>query len=621
MFTPLIKTVNRNTLITFPSALEDWEIIGQSDKSKEVYFSHFALLDIPDIAIPVNRKNNIDFSRIETVAINGLNVGANEIGDKFDFSESLQNYLLNFESILTEQEWYDKNILKNSNESIFWKWMKEVGAMRFRSANNNDSTKTNKFTEELPNTDNAKPLYNRVVQYVGSIGTQNSTKGRKNSFKEIYIMIPSDSGSTPTVLFESISNSNYFPSMVVQNDLNRDFINGYDSDSELPPTGLDLRAHYDRDVIGVDYSTTDSLGNATDNWFDYNQSPDSYCTEEIFSNPSNEIITRIVSGESKEIYRSKLDGVNLDLNFDNYTHNQNINGFESFNKTVNARSFDFNAIMLYYTVVDILTGEKATNLYGLAIVGDIEEYSAGISRVGRSKKIKNDAIVGNVGNGMSFRFNFKLSARQESITPKIEVDFNEQTNLGMQLFSTFMAKSTEILSNYENIIQDNIRLSEENSYLRDFLGNIDYSNVNKKVEEVLQLVSDFQQKDVNGELLESLNKRITEVLTGKTSVEVTLLLKLIEGNGIKSSFEDGQLKIENTRQEYSEVEDATLDVSISNDNVFSIGSSKKLLLLSNIEMPLDSTINLKLNNSNKWKIGQTIEIVSKSLIEKKKIVI
>lgn len=615
METPLIKLINRSTLITFPSALEDFEIIGQNDRTKEVSFSHFVLLDIPEITASSNKLNTIDFKRIESVALDGENVGVGSIGDRLDISESLQNYLMNFDSILTEQEWYKKDMLKNSTERIFWKWMREIGAMRFTPSDESTSKVNGMFVEEYDNTNILKPSYKRVVKYIGAIGLQNQVKGRKNSFKEIYLMIPSDSGNTPVVLFESKSDTNYYPQMIVGG--KNEFINGFNSNSALPPTGLDLMAQYDRDVIGgLGYVSTDINLSPRSNWFGYNVSQNSYCTDNVFGDAGNDIITRTnLDSTTFSWYRNRLDGVGINFDMKNYADSTvGVDTFENYNKTSNAKSFKFNAVMLYYKVKDVNTGEEATNLYGVAFLGDIEEYSAGSSRIIRSTKIKNDSLVGATGNAFGFRFNFKISARQESITPNIEVDFNEETNFGMSLFSSFMAKSGEILKNYEDTIEANVALLEKNRFLMEYINSLNTVELENKYKALLNLLQENTINDANGELIYKLNTKIEEIIKGKTSVKIDLVLDVVGKDGIKVDYtkDKATMIITDGRQNYNSVEQIKVDISAGNLNEMKIGKSSKLIVVSS-DVPFNAPISIALDDSSGWVSGQSLDICMSSM--------
>ena len=59
-----------------------------------------------------------------------------------DFSQSFQSYCLNLESTITATDEYDSTLKQNISERIFFKWLRELGAIRFRGADSNEVVPT-----------------------------------------------------------------------------------------------------------------------------------------------------------------------------------------------------------------------------------------------------------------------------------------------------------------------------------------------------------------------------------------------------------------------------------------------------------------------------------------------
>jgi hypothetical protein len=90
-------------------------------------------LRIPQIGEPdsLATDNKIQFAAPgETPLIEGLNPDNN-----VNLAESFQNYALNLESLLLSRPAYKKNERLTVSERVFWKWLKELGAIRFQDAN------------------------------------------------------------------------------------------------------------------------------------------------------------------------------------------------------------------------------------------------------------------------------------------------------------------------------------------------------------------------------------------------------------------------------------------------------------------------------------------------------
>lgn len=253
MITPLLSIIKRGNFITMPSASEDLNasFVPQSNANKFL-FSHYALLNIPKIKPTYggNTQNSVNFLNIEGHYVNGLNTQLTEPNaqNKLDLSESFQNYVLNFEANLTSQPTYNKANLRTTSERIFFKWLKEVGAMRFQEADNSkkiSSLTDNRFLEE----DTLTNVYKRVVEYIGHVEMQGSnTKQNENQFNEVYINIPSQNGNTPTILFKSVADENYNEDTVVQVTNTPEYIKGRDAEDNPTSAGLTGEAVYDIDV-------------------------------------------------------------------------------------------------------------------------------------------------------------------------------------------------------------------------------------------------------------------------------------------------------------------------------------------------------------------------------------
>lgn len=605
MTTPLIKQIDKNSLITFPSSLEDFNTYGRSVDKKKVYHSHFALLNLPDISIPTGTENKLDFERLESIFANGKNVGTNGVGDRLDLSESLQNFALNYESLLTEQDWYNKAKLSNCSERIFFKWLKEIGAIRYDQAGESYASGV-RFTEEAESQD-----YSRLVQYISKIGSGGKITGKKNAFTEVYINIPSSVGRTPNVLFKVNNDENYYNRMVVTKPTSSEFINGYDSSSEVPSNGLPLNALYNKDIGDITYSSKDSDGSDVANWNDYYTGLDAYLTDSVFGDVSNDTITMSDGVKEKTFVRSRLDGVELDFDIESYRSPEQlgIDTLEDINYSLSSQSFEFNAVLLYYTVYDEATKEKAINLYGVAFIGNVQSQSLGTSSIERKQKIKSDAILGNVGNGYGYRFNFKMDARQQDVNPLIEIDEFETKTFSMAEFSNTMLRMGEILARYEKSQEINTMLIEQNSIFMDYIRQMDIKSITNMFDSLRKLIVENNLSDINGKQLADTNKRINDILSGTSDINVNMITKFIGEGGIKFSYseENDELKVINDIVDYGEAESRELSSISGNVNLVTIKALKKILKFTSQDA-LSNTINILIDDTVAWKKGMSVSL-------------
>ena len=259
---PLIKPIQtqKGMFYTFQSSLEDLTLtFNNTNKFK---FSKFALLRIPEIGIPnsLATDNHTQFLALgESPLLEGLSANQN-----INLALSFQNYALNFESLLISQTAYQREQKLNVSERVFFKWLKELGAIRWRDSTNIEvisglPTGEARWSEAWG--DVGSTTYNRVVKYIADIDVINSVRNKDNSYSEIYIHVPTNVGTTPTILFNSIADHNYHPDMFIMNSpgdpLDVEYLNGRHYNDTHPYSGMHLRAYYDLDSDLVNHGISD----------------------------------------------------------------------------------------------------------------------------------------------------------------------------------------------------------------------------------------------------------------------------------------------------------------------------------------------------------------------------
>ena len=381
--TPFIRPlqIQGGTFYTFSSSAEDLSFTFNNSDSK-FRFSKFALLNIPNI-------DNSSSSQTNYVRLNAPDSAfldwANNTGQiitgnaNIDFSQSFQSYCLNLESTITGDDNYNSSLKQNISERVFFKWLKEIGAIRYNPASSSQVSpsldqNTVVISNDLPLTQKryvegdatygttgsygmTGAPYNRVVQYVGNLDIVNSVRNSTNAYSEVYVYVPTKDGNTPYVLFKNVVDENYYIDYQWTNNpsnpLNDEYLFGRNYD-ETNPSGLTTLAIFDDDVLGAPASTyfdTGTVGaTAAGNWYSPRDTANTYFTEDIFTDPSNYIITKTDNSQTLTYVRSKLDSVGIDFDPDSYKQildDPNISTLEEFNATSGASDFEFNAVLIY----------------------------------------------------------------------------------------------------------------------------------------------------------------------------------------------------------------------------------------------------------------------------------
>jgi len=610
MITPLIRPIktNNGTFYTFISAAARLsEILGSGDK--EIVFSKFALLNIPDIKSTTSLQNYITLDGIP----NAFDIDGSKTWNEY-LCESFQNYCLNLESNVLSNPNYDFSVLRTPSERVFFKWLKSIGAIRFRNAKTSESTVSNLYVEE-----DESPNYQRVVKYIGEIDMNGVVNNPNNTYTELYVHIPSEAGNFPYVLFESVSDANYSPGMVFTQ--NSDFILGRDF-STIHPSGLSVYALFDSKYNNFsangappgilqkfDYNTSTWVPSSW--WFSIPKS-NTYYLESVFGDVNNDRL-RITNGfKTVEFLRSRLDGISLNFKLNDYSLiNNNFNSFQEFGTSGLTGHFEFNVVLIYYDLIDKNSGNTYTNLYGVLFLDSVQNTSGGGGFIERFKKFKANKITGDNGNAYSFKINFKFDISNEEIVSSSFV--NEYNTFSMNLFLDVLNKSLETNYNLENFV----------SIVENLKNKIE--ELKKQIEDNLLLFSDLDN------LKSLINKNYQEILNiynNKTSVEVAYNLDVIQpSDGIDIIKDNNKIFIKNNVYEYSIKKDykdnfkSILVDFINNPNFYSyefnLEPYNNFIKITdgsaNIPFLLDKDVYLYIKDDGvKWKNGQSFKVFFKN---------
>lgn len=657
---PFIRPIQTQggTFYTFSSAAQDLGFTFNND-GKQFKFSKYALLKLPNIQRPTYGVLNYE-NYMQLDAIPGaFEYVTNAKTWNLNFAESLENYVLNLETLMMNQSTYDTNDLQTVSERVFFKWLKETGALRFREASQNESPLTAglRFTEEATSTN-----YSRVVQYIGDVDMVNSMKHTADAYSEIYINVPTKDGSTPLVLFKSQSDANYFAGQNLINmpvdPINTDFLYGR-SFSDVNPVGLDTHAFYDSRVQTLGASaglTAGGLPSITTPgeyqllkydtgvadftvgwWFPYPEAA-SYWTQPpaitgSFDDSSNDslMIRGVKDGSvlSQDIFlqRSRLDGICLDFNTSSYTpiaSNPAIQSFSDFNSLPETVSFEFNAVLLYYDVTDVSDPSKtATNLFGVLFLDEVQDQINGSGLIPPLAKYKPNTITGLNGNAFGFKVNLKFDINDQQTSVVTAV--NEYAPFSMQVF---LEALNQIQTAADSLLTSNNLVQQLQTQVSELTGLI-YSqstltDLDNRVDTIeSQIATSNAMLENSSTLMDLIKQNYDEILNiykNVTSVKIAYNLDvLVQGAGVLlDKSVPNQVTLSNIEQSYTV--DSNSVVSVLSSFVATpqawtnfrelktFGNYMKLSNGSNVVF--DRNVNIYIDDSNiQWKSGQTFKLV------------
>jgi len=633
---PIIKpiTTRKGIFYTFQSSLEDLTL-SFNNSGNQFKFSNFVLLNLPNVGTPdgTPSDNKLFFkAQGETLMTDpGL---YNQSNQNYNLAQSFQNYALNLEALLISQTSYSRDLPLNVSERVFWKWLKESGAIRWRDANTLETSQTGIFAEENMTVGSS---YSKVVQYIGEIDIVNSYKGKENSYSELYLHVPNNAGSTPYILFNSVEDANYRPNMTITHTPelpeDRETIVGRHY-TDVHPQGLSLNAFYDLDdsTVTLEQAAYGGSTYTTQNWFQGTLN-NSYYTDGTYNTQLtawkyntavNKKIkkTKVTSGVSTTISytRSTLDGVCIDFKLSDYlvaTQNA-VTSFSALNDiNVQNKNFDFNTVLVYYDVIDPVTKVlKAKNLYGVLFLNKIQ--SNGLEfEIPRLTKYKPDPLSKINGNSYAFKLNVKFDTSIEDVAIEPVKNINANAGFSLDLFVDLMNRFQTIAVNQED------RLAKYAALQTDWEKAKASLLTTSKTSDIEARLSSLEKALLANSALFLNTKNVIEKITnvegqlsnfvqGKTSLEVaynTDVVKSGTGIGVSRSV-NNQVSINNETPDYNFEITPIFDISIAQSIALVPFTNYYRHEKSGNSHTLTGNITLKVNDTlTQWKKGQVLRLV------------
>tara|TARA_R110001583_G_scaffold46526_3_gene145880 strand:+ start:7662 stop:9818 length:2157 start_codon:yes stop_codon:yes gene_type:complete len=651
--TPLIRTpqADGGTFYTFSSSAKDLSRTLNNDELKLV-FSKFVLLNLPDMdrLDPTTFSNFQNYMQFDT--IDGAIWSGGLKGDpNVNFTESLQNYALNLEELIISDATYDNTTNLTVTERVFFKWLKETGAMRFREATlleKASSVTDKRFVEEDEVTSGTRQ-YRRVVRYIGEIDIVNNVDKAGEAYTELYINVPTEVGRTPTILFDSVSDNNYQPSLKIQG--TSEYIMGRNS-ATVHPQGLDIFAYYDYDqplqgAGPAGYTLPYATASITDpalpisggNWMDEATPPntvDAYFTEPTtFTSVLNANIRKIAADYNNPpnfiaaaYVRSELDGISVDFNPNDYqqiVQDATISTIPQFNGTDLAESFEFNAVAVYYDMVDLSDSSKTkTNLYGILILDNITPTTDG-GYIQRYPKYKPNLTTGQNGNSYGFKINLRFDASPG--TAGIDTIVNDYNTFSMGLFSDASAQlqaSAQIFQRQQLEIADmELRLAAvENTLNSVSTSAFLQSQINNLQTQVDNASLAFASSTTLLDLIAKNSDEIQALANGEVATTLQYNTEVVrQGTGITvNTNTPNQIQISNNVQAYNLMvpvdagnvpitTTAPLNLNVVSPRVFvDLGTYTNMLRLDTINTA-NGDLAIYIDDTDvQWRTGQTVRL-------------
>ena len=506
MATPLVRIPQPQggTMYAFASSARDMtRAFNSSDLNFE--FSKYALLDLPDFTDSVNDSNTIDFE-LNLKQASGQAYVAGQ--PNVDWAQTFQNYALNMEELLLQDDDYDPIILASDAEKVFFKWLSALGAIDFRPTDSNESS-VGAYAEN----DNAilgGSNYDRVVKYLGSIDAENDVAYQGNTYHEVYINVPTSVGNTPLVLFRPYDYNTSDSKLYL--DTNNQNIEGREG-----------QTHPDPNI---------NLEPVVDGW-------------------------TLADGGYYDIQTNGTNSVGIDWDPASYAgiqNNPDVKSLLDFAKT--GQQFRFNAVLVYYDLYSqSVPANRSTNLYGILILDDIlDAYGPG-TKIHEQIKFKPNEVTGLNGNAYSLKLNLKFNSSLDNVG--VETSVNDFTTFSMDLF---MDTTTALENATDLLLQTNNRYAKVTERLDSLeniiLGTAQAAALENRIKELEDdfTASSLQLQDSSAllDLVNNAHGKINQLIDGTIPVELQYNTDVIfagKGTTVDKSIA-GKIKVNNTVDGY-----------------------------------------------------------------------
>jgi len=646
--TPFIRPlqVQGGTFYSFSSSAEDLSFTFNNSINK-FKFSKFALLNIPSINNGDPLGNSLKLNAPDSAFLDYAS-GAGQIittNQNINFSQSFQSYCLNLESTILSATDYDSTIKQTVAERVFFKWLKEIGGIRYQQAsstqvssllNQNNVTLVDdlpvnqiRWTEGDPaagvtgSYGLTGATYNRVVQYIGNLDIVNSVSNNNNTYSEVYVYVPTKDGNTPTVLFKNNLDINYYPDYSWTNNpadpLNDEYLQGRAYD-ELNPSGLTNLAIFDDDVLGAPsavYTETSGGTSGVGNWYSPRALANTYFTDSTFTDPTALILTKTYNSASQTYVRTKLDSVGIDFDPDSYQQivsDPSISTIEEFNSTAAAQDFEFNAVLIYYDVYDPANPiDSATNLYGVLFLDDVQDQGASIYGIPTLKKYKPNIVTKLNGNSYGFKINLKFDVDIDQTG--VEQAINDYSPFSLSMFMDSMTVLQDASSTLNNTASIYASLEQRVDSLENLALTSDTAfNLDRRIANIESSLAANQAIFNNTQAIMGLINQnyelIRALINGETSVEISYNLDLVkQGPGIiVDRSVPNELIIINDNQDYNIGNDeGVVTLSTTSSNVVNLRPYGNYTKHINNGLPinLNSDLVIRIKDTDvQWRRGQ-----------------
>lgn len=416
------------------------------------------------------------------------------------------------------------------------------------------------------NIENEKYNTDRTVQYLGDIDVINQVNINGDAFGEVYLYIPSNVGATPTIKFKTITDSNYKQDTYKYGS---EIICGRDNfkEEDKPIDDISLKAIFDGDEGGNFY-----LGD------------EGYCID--FSDPEQ---IRIDNSESYE-------------------------------------NFEFNCVLIYYDLMNNVTKESQTNLYGVLFLDNFKSNNINttgkyLAYIDPLPKLRSSEL--DDGNSFALKLDLKFDTAPSTTMTNQSIETYEDPNKvdGYSLYFQALTQLQKCIDTFYTQQHDIYRLQDRINDIESII--INQPNISEVEYKIENLRSKLDSLSINN--LNDMSQKINEIEDKLKNIYFKEIKGIEFGSGLDTTTNYiNDTVVNNTLQNYNYVGCVSLNTDIEGDYIYIKDNSINFDLLeytnlilmcenesddSDVSLYENLTININVKNIN-WEKGQSIKFVA-----------
>lgn len=386
---------------------------------------------------------------------------------------------MNFETVVMNQENYNYQEPYTVSEHIFWNWLIKNGFVI-----NSEEVSKNVFREKDYKSGNVSK--DRLVQCFGAIDAGNSLSTEFGMFNETYVTIPTSYGNGP-VFFRNVSD-------------NPNFQTNFDY---APADAAKLEGRTG-EVAGYVDTTPEYTAN------NLYKSEKAYEIVKDFPTIQNALRNMTSEDFKSTININSYDDVNVDA--DNVLFNVDSESYDMVNKSC---EFNFNAILLYYSIYDLNDSTResiATNLFGIVFLdgGSVSSDTHMLAPLTKKKSYSgNGATNAYFGNSYSFRVNIKTLGVYDNTDAVIQ-DNTTTTDAYSSNFNDVLYNLNKIITVLNTNVQTTSRIQDQYMKMLDYY--VDIKNKFNDFENDSSIMVNNQLNGSKSELQKYVDDKLAETI-------------------------------------------------------------------------------------------------------------